>query len=139
MFESPSQIENLIHTSSAWAEATLAAARADIAGGLATPQEQRDEDLGRNVNQADASVIATFPSVTFSEQGKDHRLGPVLGDQLQLPHLRDDTVQPWGQNIRALLEDLRGGGASSPRDLLFFSRWMIARISSTVGGPLLQS
>ncbi len=32
VFQSPAQIENLIHTSSAWGEATLAAARADIAG-----------------------------------------------------------------------------------------------------------
>ncbi len=64
MFESPSQIEILIHTSSAWAEATLAAACVDIAGCLETPQEQRDEDLGRNVNQADASVVATLPSVS---------------------------------------------------------------------------
>ncbi len=39
MLESPAQIENLIHTSFAWAEATLNTARADIAGRLETPQE----------------------------------------------------------------------------------------------------
>ncbi len=80
MLESPAQIDNLIHTSSAWAEATLAAARVDIAGCLETPQEQRDEDLGSIIDQADASVIAALPSVTFFEKGKDHRLGPVVGD-----------------------------------------------------------
>ncbi len=65
VLESPAQIENLIHTSSAWAEATLAAARADVARCLETPQEQRDEDLGRNIDQAGALVIAALPSVTF--------------------------------------------------------------------------
>ncbi len=62
MFESPAQLENLIHPSSAWAAATLAAARADVAGRLETPQEQRDEALCRNMSQAAASVIAALPS-----------------------------------------------------------------------------
>ncbi len=67
MLESQAQVENLIHTSSAWAVATLAAALVDIASCLETPQEQLDEALGPNIDQADASVVTALPSVTFFE------------------------------------------------------------------------
>ncbi len=72
VLENPAQIENSIHTSSVWAEARLVAVCADIAGCLETPQEQRDEDLGRSIDRADAAVRAALPSGIFFEQEKDH-------------------------------------------------------------------
>ncbi len=77
MFESPTQMENLIHICSVWSYITLATACADIAGCLQTPQEQQDEDLGHNFDQANAFCDCVNAVDYFFEQGKDHRLAPV--------------------------------------------------------------
>ncbi len=83
MFESPVQVEKLIHSCSTCAEAALVVAYADIAGCLKAPLEQRGDDLGRKIDQTDASIATALPSVTFFIKGRitDSHLRDACGIQ----------------------------------------------------------